>query len=438
MVHTIIDRRPNGKNKSSVNRSKFLKRVQVKNKIKDKIKEFIKKGDISDITNSKGDKIKVPIKDIKEPHIHHGQGGYNQRVYPGNKKFNQGDRIPRPKDSDGGKGPKASNSGEGEDEFVFELTRDEFLEYFFEDMELPDLVQKQLSIIEETIHRRAGYSFDGPPNRLDMLQSMRQSVGRRFALRNPKKKKIKELQKELDTLIITISEMEQQNLPCDNEKTHKLELEEEITILKRKLKAVPFIDDIDLRYKQWIHEPVPIYKAAMFCVMDVSGSMDEMKKELAKRFYMLLYLFLFRNYDKIEIVFIRHHTEATECDENEFFYGRDTGGTMVSPALELMVDIIKKRYPLNQYNIYVAQTSDGDNFMEDNDVTIDILRNQILPIVQYYFYIQINHGKMISPEDSDLWEEYENVMKSVPNMAMGCINDASDIYPVFKNLFERK
>jgi uncharacterized sporulation protein YeaH/YhbH (DUF444 family) len=437
----IIDRRPNGRHKSSVNRKKFLKRAHVKNRIKDKVKDFIQDGVVSDIASGSGKKINVPIKDIKEPFIHHGEGGKKERVHPGNKDFVNGDRFhrPPPQGGQGSGGGEGDPDGEGTDEFTFSLTREEFLEFFFEDLELPDLVSKQLSIIEETTQRRAGYSSDGNPSRLDMLQSMKQSIGRRFALRNPKKKEVREMRERVAKLNQIILDKEDQKEDCSEEIAEREALYEAIKITDRKIQAIPFIDDVDLRYRQWVQEPVPIHKAVMFCIMDVSGSMDEWKKEMAKRFYMLLYLFLHRNYDKIDLVFIRHHSTASECDEEEFFYGRETGGTVVSPALDLMHKIAMARYPLQQWNIYCAQTSDGDNWGQDNKEVINILQNKILPMVQYYFYIEVEQeGGWRSGRPSDLWEDYEALCNRTPNMDMGKITDPADIYPVFRGLFEKR
>ena len=122
------------------------------------------------------------------------------------------------------------------------------------------------------------------------------------------------------------------------------ELEEQIEALRARLARIPYLDPIDLRFRNRIRVPVPTTKAVMFCLMDVSGSMDEARKDLAKRFFILLYLFLTRHYDKIDLVFIRHHTQAQEVDEENFFHARETGGTVVSSALVLMEEIIRARY----------------------------------------------------------------------------------------------
>ena len=108
---------------------------------------------------------------------------------------------------------------------------------------------------------------------------------------------------------------------------------------------MPFIDSFDLRYNNHVRIAQPTTQAVMFCLMDISGSMDEQKKNIAKRFFTLLYLFLTRTYEHIDVVFIRHHTVAEEVDEENFFHSRETGGTVVSSALKLMRKVIDARYP---------------------------------------------------------------------------------------------
>jgi len=172
----------------------------------------------------------------------------------------------------------------------------------------------------------------------------------------------------------------------------------------------------------------------MFCLMDVSGSMTQATKDIAKRFFILLYLFLKRNYEKIDVVFIRHHTSAREVDEEEFFYSRETGGTIVSSALKLMQEIMAERYPSNEWNIYAAQASDGDNWNDDSPICRDILINQIMPFVQYYTYVEITPR-----EHQALWFEYERIAEAFSDtFAQQQLVSAGDIYPVFRELFQRR
>ena len=141
----------------------------------------------------------------------------------------------------------------------------------------------------------------------------------------------------------------------------------------------------------------------MFCLMDVSGSMDEARKDLAKRFFILLYLFLTRHYDKIDIVFIRHHTQAQEVDEQNFFHATETGGTVVSSALVLMEEIVRARYPTSEWNIYGAQASDGDNWHHDSGRCRELLAQQMLPLCRYFAYVQV------AEEEQNLWDEYSQL-----------------------------
>ena len=422
MSHIIIDRRLNSKGKSSTNRGRFVGRV--KGSVKEAVRKVITDGNIKDIVDSKGKGISIPSKGLNQPTFRHGKGGVNNSSHPGNKEYVQGDRIKRPPPSGGQGGQEGAQDGEGEDDFHFHLTQEEFLEIFFEDLELPDLVRKDLAVTDDFISKRCGFSTDGNPSRLNIIRSAKQAKGRRAALRGPKKKKLKELQAELVLLL--------EETPLNDERIEVVE--HEIVVLKRKIGAIPFMDDMDLRYNRWEKVPVPTTQAVMFCVMDVSGSMGEWEKEMSKRFFMLLYLFLMRAYERVDIVFIRHHSSAKEVEEEEFFYSQETGGTQVSPALELMNEIIEKRYPTNQWNVFGCQASDGDNWHPDNPVVHQLLTETILPKCQYYAYVEIDrYGR-----DSDLWSMYEGIKASNPNFDMTEITDVSDIYPVFRKLFEKR
>jgi hypothetical protein len=203
--------------------------------------------------------------------------------------------------------------------------------------------------------------------------------------------------------------------------------------LTGRIARVPFIDEFDLRYNNRIPQPRPIAQAVMLCIMDVSGSMDENRKELAKRFFILLHLFLTRHYERIEIVFIRHHTTAAVVDEEGFFHSRESGGTLVSSALELALATIKERFPADLWNVYVAQASDGDNWESDCPKCHDLLINDLLPRVQYYTYVEID-----AAQPQSLWEQYELARGASRNMALGRILGRADVYPVLRELFARK
>ncbi|MBI3380897.1 MAG: YeaH/YhbH family protein [Aquabacterium sp.] len=428
MRQHIIDRRLAGKNKSIGNRERFLRRY--KDQVREAVQRAINGRSIRDI--EKGEDIAIPKRDLSEPVFGHGQGGTREVVHPGNKEYVKGDRIEKPQGGQGqGSGSgQASDSGEGEDDFVFSLSKEEFMQVFFEDLALPNLVRTALAEVPEWKSHRAGYSSDGTPNNLHVVRSMRGALGRRIALGASSRREIQELEERLAALRAETED-------GDDALVHKHaaeieEIEAKLVHLYGRMKGIPFLDPIDLRFRSRVKVPVPTTKAVMFCVMDVSGSMDEQRKELSKRFFILLYLFLTRHYDKIELVFIRHHTQAQEVTEDEFFHATETGGTVVSSALVLLDEIIQARYPTSEWNLYVAQASDGDNWHHDSSRCREIIEQKILPLVRYYAYVQV------AQTEQNLWDEYLALAEQHKQFAMRKVLDASQIYPVFRELFKKE
>ena len=419
----IIDRRLAGKNKSIGNRERFLRRHQ--DQVRDAVRRAVDGRGIRDM--ERGEDIHIPKRDISEPVFGHGQGGTREMVHPGNQEYVTGDQIQRPKGG-GGKGSgkgEAGDSGEGEDDFVFHLTKEEFMQIFFDDLALPRMTQTQLAETPEWKSHRAGFSNDGTPSNLSVLRSMRGAIGRRIAVGAGSRGELLRLEDELEALlaspVITLV-ME----------ARRLDLVAQIKALKARLARIPYLDPIDLRFRNRVRVAVPTTKAVMFCLMDVSGSMDEARKELSKRFFILLYLFLTRHYDKIELVFIRHHTQAQEVDEENFFHARETGGTVVSSALVLMDEIIKARFSPLEWNIYGAQASDGDNWHHDSGRCRELLTEALLPACRYFAYVQV------AEEEQNLWEEYSRLTDTQPGFAMRKVTQASQIYPVFRELFKKE
>jgi uncharacterized sporulation protein YeaH/YhbH (DUF444 family) len=416
----IVDRRLDSKNKSSVNRSRFIRRF--KSQIKKAVSETIDKSGIRDL--AEGKRIGIPGRDIAEPQFSTGRGGVREQVLPGNDRFTTGETFDRPQSQSGGKGSKASPDGEGMDDFVFTLTRDEFMEIFFEELALPNLVKRHLASITEFKRVRAGYSQTGVPTNINLIRTMRGAAGRRVAVGGPFNARLRELEKELAELLLAGGE--------GDPEVKRVRLE--IQRLRARVEAVPFIDSFDLRYNNHVRIAQPTTQAVMFCLMDISGSMDEEKKNIAKRFFTLLYLFLTRTYEHIDVVFIRHHTVAEEVDEENFFHSRETGGTVVSSALKLMRKVIEQRYASGLWNIYGAQASDGDNWLEDSVLCYDLLSEHILGLTQFYAYIEIAED---NPQN--LWEEYVKVQAAHPGVfAMRRIRAVTDIYPVFHDLFKKR
>jgi uncharacterized sporulation protein YeaH/YhbH (DUF444 family) len=423
----IIDRRLNPGGKSFANRQRFLRRARAQ--VRKAVREASSSRSIKDA--GKGGEVSIPTGGVHEPHFHRSrQGGVRDYVLPGNKKYVEGDTVPRPEQG-GGQGSQASDSGEGEDEFRFALSDEEYLDLYLEDLELPDLAKRQIAGATSVLWRQAGYSVSGPPARLSVPRTLRHSMSRRIALKRPKADEINALREEIEKL-------EREGGQFDSLVAKRKQLE---TLLARS-KRIPYIDPVDVRYRRLESTPKPIAKAVMFCLMDVSGSMNEHMKDLAKRFYSLLYLFLNRRYEHVDVVFIRHTHEAQEVDEQTFFYSRETGGTVVSTALFKMQEIVRARYPIDQWNIYAAQASDGDNTSSDNAVVLAQLRDVILPVCQYYAYVEVgmddedDHPGAGEPS-TNLWRAYRRISVDAP-FAMRKVKHRRDIYPVFRELFARR
>ena len=416
----FIDRRLNSKNKSTVNRQRFIRRY--KSQIKKSVEKAVNKRGVTDIDS--GENVTITKKDLSEPMFHQGQGGTKDKIHPGNDQFTTGDRIKRPanQQGQGGANSEASNSGEGEDDFVFSISKDEYLNLLFEDLELPHLEKNQLDKLIDYKIIRSGYCAEGTAANIDIVKSLQGSIARRIAMTSSKRRKLAELEQQLEALEQGPHEQIQM----------RQTLHSDIDKIKRNIAKVPFIDTFDLKFRNYAKQAVPTSKAVMFCLMDVSGSMDQATKDIAKRFYVLLYLFLTRTYKTIDVVYIRHHTQAKEVDEHEFFYSQETGGTIASSALELMDKIISERYQTNDWNIYGAQASDGDNWADDSPHCRALLTDKIMPITRYFAYIEITQRA-----HQTLWRQYVKIADSNPQFAMQHIKSVADIYPVFRELFKK-
>ncbi|MDP6567219.1 MAG: YeaH/YhbH family protein [Alphaproteobacteria bacterium] len=432
-MQQFIDRRQNPKDRSLGNRQRFIRRAR--EQIKEVVNRSISDRKIEDIGS--GDDLSIPSKGIGEPRLHNSRkGGWRERVLPGNKEFVTGDRVAKPPSGGKGAGKEGGDQGEGEDDFRFTLSREEFLDLFFEDLELPDLVKINLKEITAFKLRRSGFARTGNPSNLDVMRTMRNSLGRRIALNRPDPAMV--LAKEAEVLALEEATDDDEILRC------RLDgLVEELDVLTRRQKVVAYIDPVDVRFRQRVPEPAPNTKAVMFCLMDVSGSMGEREKDLAKRFFVLLHLFLKRRYERIDVVFIRHTHEAQEVDEETFFYSRQSGGTVVSTALDKMMEVVRERYPTDTWNIYAAQASDGENFSGDSENCLSLLRDEVMPVCQYYAYVEILDEREFelfgNPEaGAALWRSYKEMAADRENFAMKRIARPADIYPVFRELFSRQ
>src|SRR6202021_1471543 len=413
----IVDRRLNPGSKSLENRQRFLRRAKAL--VQGAVKKTSEGRDIKDVLE--GGEVSIPLDGMHEPRFR-TEGGTRDRVIPGNKKFVEGDIIERPKGG-GGRGSQAGE-GDSEDDFRFVLSRDEFVNLFLDDLELPDLAKRKLAGAERGGLQRAGFSTSGSPANISVKRTVQLALARRIALRRPRPEAIAELDVELET--------------CSDE-ARRIELLAEIEALKSKAKRIPFIDPIDIRYRRFDTVPKPVAQAVMFCLMDVSGSMTEHMKDLANRFFMLLHVFLTRRYRHVEIVFIRHTDRAEEVDEDTFFHGPASGGTLVSSALQGMHEIVRCGVRPSDWNIYAAQASDGDNSSSDSGVVSGLLTDKILPVTQFFAYLEVGeaNGSTFDMPDSSLWTLYQRLRADGAPLSIRKVKERSQIFPVFHDLFQR-
>jgi uncharacterized sporulation protein YeaH/YhbH (DUF444 family) len=247
---------------------------------------------------------------------------------------------------------------------------------------------------------------------------------------------------ERQGIVDEIAALEAEQNPSQPQRRRLAALRDELEALERRRRRIAYVDPVDVRFNRFERQPLPNANAVMFCLMDVSASMGEREKDLAKRFFVLLHLFLKRRYERIDIVFIRHTDEAREVDEETFFFSKQSGGTVVSTALEEMQRIILDRYPSNIWNIYAAQASDGDNATGDSERCAQLLRDELMKLCQYYAYVEIideRESDIFGTTDNGtaLWRAYRTVDGAIPNFQMTRIARPADIYPVFRKLFAR-
>ena len=418
----FIDRRENPKGKNLPNRQRFIEREQ--ERVRKAVDDAVANRKLSDGSdNYKA--VNVDVAGTAEPTLRREQGGNRDLVLPGNREFVRGDSISRPKGAENGTGNDAGQ-GSGQDDFSFDLTRDEFYKVLFDGLELPDMVKLFLGDARKTRPERAGFSTTGSPTGISMRRTARRMLARHVSLKRPNGVVIAQLQKDIEACIES------------RDSTALANARQALEDALKQRSSVPWMDSADLRYNRFNRVPKPIARAVMFCLMDVSGSMSKHRKDLAKRFFMLLHMFLERHYKKLSIVFIRHTEYAEEVDENTFFNDPRTGGTLVSAPLRKMLEIQRDRFPVDTYNIFVAQASDGENQTNDSQLLANTLM-EILPLVQYYAYIEtLSEGS--NTTSTDVWKTYESLGSTgaASRLSLRRVTEQKDIWPVFAELFARK
>ena len=421
MTSVIVDRRSQ-KGKSVANRQRLLKRLD--GALKAQLGKLVARHKLQD--GAQPAEVTIERKDAGEPRIIlDSASGASGRIIPGNDKYHIGDKIPNTGSE--GRGPgQGHGAGDGEeddeDSFRFALSRTEYLSLLFDDLELPALVKKDLLEIDENRFRRGGVVRYGNPGSVCVARTFKASIGRRVAAEAQHDEDVAEAEA---VLIAARSAADPVRLAAAQ---HAFD---EVT---RRTGEIPFLDPVDLRHRNLIEVQSPCTAAVMFCLMDVSSSMDENRKDLAKRFFMLLHLFLTRKYKKVDLVFIRHTDAAQEVDEETFFNGTQAGSTKVLSALAKMNEIIASRYPASRYNIFGAQASDGDSFGTDSAESSSYLRAELLPASRYFVYAEVGSNPLQG--STTLWAAYRDIQNERFNMAS--VNARNEVYPALAKLFHRE
>lgn len=438
MPFIYIDRRKAGRGKSAPNRQKLMKRIR--NFIKQSKPTTIGTASVANNGNSYSNPVAVAGNALEEPRFAYSKGGTNTMVVNGNPKYQRGDEI----DMDGeGQGKGGAGRGDGgEDDFIVNVASDEFLELFFEDCELPNLTNEKVTERLDNKKSHAGFSTQGNPSQLSVIRSYKQMVGRRRALTAPHREEKEKIEARMKEIYESMAE--------DGELDFEEELdalEARLIQLNRKIQGLEGFDKVDLRYRKKEHKPLHTVQAVLVMVMDISGSMDQEKKTIARRWFALLYAFIKRRYSSCELIFIAHTDDVFEMSENDFFSTRMNGGTMVSPALEEINRIIISRYDPTETNIYISHASDGDNWDSDTPATIEAMR-KLMPKVQHFSYVEVGipwsmYGTKSSgartDSDSVLWQAYAEVAESErrDRLSMSIIEDKEHCYGAFKDIFRK-
>lgn len=442
MPFIYVDRRKADKNKSSPNREKLLKRIR--SYIKNSNPQSVGTGGVANVYGAgraQNNPVKIASSALEEPWFAYARGGETLMVLPGNSEYDRGDEIPFDSEEEG-KGSGGPGDG-GEDEFVVNVAANEFLDLYFEDCELPNLDDEKTTEKAEKTMVPAGFSTQGNPAQLSIIRTYKSAIGRRRALATPYKEQLKKAEEEMKNLLEQMAENAEDEVIVAEISERMEPIEQLIALLQRKIAAVSGFDKVDLRFHKKEAQPLKQVDAVLIMVMDVSGSMGQFHKTVARRWFALLYAFIKRRYENTDLVFLAHTDEAFELSEGDFFSTRMNGGTMVSPAIKKINEIIDARYDPSQTNIYVSHASDGDNWENDGEVSKEMLGGGgLMAKIQYFSYVEVSDPSNTwtsSSGSTNLWDAYDKVHDAKPTkFSMAVLENPDDAYSVFKKIFKKK
>jgi uncharacterized sporulation protein YeaH/YhbH (DUF444 family) len=328
--------------------------VKVREAVEQSLPNMISDPDL--LSRGNGKMVQVPVRlleharfRLRDPESETGAGQGAAQAQPG--------QVMRPGAPQPGQEPGEGKggSGQGEVRFVLELKVDDIVDYLWEKMKLPELKPRQSPSMDDAELVREGWDKRGARSRLDRRRTVKEAVKRRSIQHDP----------------------------------------------------APFTND-DLRFRQLVRRPRPATNAVVIFAIDVSGSMGEAERQLAKTFFFFALQGIRRQYAKVETVFLAHAEEAWEFNEAEFFQTSGTGGTVTSSVLNLTREVLRTRYDPGQYNVYLFYASDGDNFSDDREPAAATLR-ELLPILNYTGYVEVrpSHSMTVETETSGIFGQLQ-------------------------------
>lgn len=362
-------------------------RQKVREAVRDNIADLIAEESI--IGKNKDKIIKVPIRGMKEYRFVYGEN--TPGVGQGDGSSERGQVVGKT-DGEGHDQGQAGNQA-GVDYYETDVTLEELIEIMFEDLELPDMERKILrEIPSDRLSKRKGYRQIGVRVRLDKRRTAIARIRRKVAVMR------REGKTEWDAK-----------------------------------QRFPFHKD-DMTYRHMIEDTRPDSNAAVVCIMDTSGSMDTMKKYLARSFFFLLYQFVSTKYENVELAFVAHHTDGREVTEDEFFYKGESGGTFISSGYDKAIEIIHERYHPSLWNVYAFHCSDGDNFESDNPGTLRAAQ-ELCEICNLFGYGEIKPLGSRYYESSML-----NIFRRLEanNYQTVLIERKEDIWPSFRKFMSKE
>jgi len=357
---------------------------KVRDAVKETLPELLASSDL--MTRPGNRTVAVPVKFLEHSRLRLADAAVQQGAGQG--RGEPGDVL-QPGREEGAEQGQAGGTGDGEIRFVVELKVDEIVDWLWEELKLPELKPKRTATMDQAEYIREGWDKRGARSRLDRRRTMKEAV-----------------------------------------KRHAIQANGTATVEEE---PISLVND-DLRFRQLVKRPSPATSAAVIFALDVSGSMDEAQRRLAKQFFFFALQGIRRQYAKVETVFLAHAAQAWEFDESQFFQASSSGGTVSSSVARLALEVMTTRYEPSRYNVYFFYASDGENAAEDRDEARGTLA-EIARQVNYTGYCETGGVATFRPRDTQLAEIFTELKGS--GLAVGTSHLASqdDVWNAIRAFF---